>query len=295
MGDFLREKIEPNCDLSIVSAYFTIYAYGALEQELASIDRMRFLFGEPRFIKSLDPERTDKKSFKIEDEGLTLANRLNQKRLARECAAWISEKAEIRSIKHTSLMHGKMYHVVKGGVEEAIMGSSNFTVRGLGLGQSNNNIELNLEVDSNRDRRDLKLWFEQIWSDPELVEDVREEVLRYLAQLYVNHSPEFLYYKTLYHLFERFLAEQREGGLLFENTQIVETQVWEALFEFQKDAVKGAINKINAHNGCIIADRRRRFTSSTPTYSGPSLSRSRRTTPSPTTSKTRLCRMWTSR
>jgi hypothetical protein len=254
VGDFLREKIEPNCDLSIVSAYFTIYAYGALQQELAGIDRMRFLFGEPRFIKSLDPERTDKKSFKIEDENLTLANRLNQKRLARECAAWITEKAEIRSIKHTSLMHGKMYHVVKGGVEEAIMGSSNFTVRGLGLGQFNNNIELNLEVDSNRDRRDLKLWFEQIWSDPELVEDVREEVLRYLAQLYVNHSPEFLYYKTLYHLFERFLAEQREGGLLFENTQIVETQIWEALFEFQKDAVKGAINKINAHNGCIIAD-----------------------------------------
>ena len=26
------------------------------------------------------------------------------------------------------------------------------------------------------------------------------------------------------------------------------------LFEFQKDGVKGAINKILAHNGCIIAD-----------------------------------------
>ena len=26
------------------------------------------------------------------------------------------------------------------------------------------------------------------------------------------------------------------------------------MFEFQKDGVKGAINKILAHNGCIIAD-----------------------------------------
>lgn len=254
VGDFLKDTVAPACDLSVVSAYFTIYAYGALQSELADIDRMRFLFGEPRFVQSLDPERTDKKSFKIEDEGLTLANRLNQKRLARDCAAWITEKAEIRSVRHTSLMHGKMYHISRNGIEDAILGSSNFTVRGLGLGQANNNIELNLEVDSNRDRRDLKLWFEQIWNDPELVEDVREEVLRYLAQLFVNHSPEFLYYKTLYHLFERFLAEQREGGLLFEKTQIVETQIWGALFEFQKDAVKGAINKINAHNGCIIAD-----------------------------------------
>jgi SNF2 family DNA or RNA helicase len=49
-------------------------------------------------------------------------------------------------------------------------------------------------------------------------------------------------------------GESQREGLLFENTQIVETEIWRTLFEFQKDAVKGAINKINAHNGCIIAD-----------------------------------------
>lgn len=254
VGEFLRQKIRPGSNLSVVSAYFTIYAFGALQRELGEIEGMRFLFGEPRFIKSLDPERTDKKAFKIEDEGLELANRLSQKRLAKECADWIASKAEIRSIRHTSLMHGKMYHVSHMGTEDAILGSSNFTVRGLGLSSSNSNIELNLEVDSNRDRRDLKAWFEEIWHNPDLVEDVRAEVLHYLEQLYVNHSPEFLYFKTLYHLFERFLESQKEEGLLFENTQIVETQIWNALFEFQKDAVKGAINKIRAHNGCIIAD-----------------------------------------
>jgi hypothetical protein len=52
-----------------------------------------------------------------------------------------------------------MYHIANGPVEEAILGSSNFTVRGLGLGLDHNNIELNLEVDSTRDRRDLKAWF----------------------------------------------------------------------------------------------------------------------------------------
>ena len=65
-----------------------------------------------------------------------------------------------------------MYHIANGAVEEAILGSSNFTVRGLGLGSSNNNIELNLEVDSTRDRRDLKAWFDELWNDSALVEDV---------------------------------------------------------------------------------------------------------------------------
>jgi len=37
-----------------------------------------------------------------------------------------------------------MYHIACAGVEEAIIGSSNFTVRGLGLAPAHNNIELNL-------------------------------------------------------------------------------------------------------------------------------------------------------
>jgi len=254
LGDFLRDKIGIGSSLSVVSAYFTIYAFDALKHELGSIGGMRFLFGEPRFIRSMDPERTDKKAFKIEDEGLQLANRLEQKRVALDCAQWIADKAEIRSVRQTNLLHGKMYHMSLNGIEDAILGSSNFTVRGLGLGQLNNNIELNLEVDSNRDRRDLRAWFDEIWNSPGMVEDVKPEVLGYLAQLYANNAPEFIYFKTLYHIFEKFLSEQELGGLLFENTQIVETQIWRALFEFQKDGVKGAINKINAHNGCIIAD-----------------------------------------
>ena len=251
---FLRDKIRDGSELSVVSAYFTIYAWDAFQSELSKIDHMRFLFGEPRFIRRLDPDRTDKKSFKIEDEGLQLANRLEQKRVARECAAWISAKAEIRSVHQACLLHGKMYHIAHSGIEDAILGSSNFTVHGLGLSTANNNIELNLEVDSNRDRRDLKAWFEEIWDNPAMVEDVKQEVLGYLEQLYVNHSPEFIYFKTLFHVFERYLAGQHAGGLLFERTQIVESEIWKKLFEFQKDAVKGAINKINAHSGCIIAD-----------------------------------------
>ena len=58
VGDFLKEKIREKSVLSIVSAYFTIYAFESLKSQLTSIDNLQFLFGEPRFIKSLDPDRT---------------------------------------------------------------------------------------------------------------------------------------------------------------------------------------------------------------------------------------------
>ncbi|MCC7067236.1 MAG: DEAD/DEAH box helicase family protein [Burkholderiales bacterium] len=239
--------------LSVVSAYFTIYAYDALSSQLDQIEHLNFLFGEPRFIASLDPEKTDKKAFKIEDEGLELANRLQQKEIARRCAGWLRDKVDIRSVRQANLLHGKLYHIDDGRREHALLGSSNFTRRGLGLSDTPN-IELNLIVDGDRDRADLKQWFDEIWGDEKLVADVKADVLRYLEQLYVDHAPEFVYFKTLYHVFERFLSGQEADAALFDQTAIIDTDIWKALFDFQKDGVKGAIHKINQHNGCILAD-----------------------------------------
>jgi SNF2 family DNA or RNA helicase len=254
VGDFLREKIRDGSQLSVVSAYFTIYAYDALRTWLHRIDHLNFLFGEPSFLGRLDPNKTQNKSFFIDAEGLELTNKLQQKRVARECAQWIQGKVDIRTIKHSNLLHGKMYRVANGAVEEAILGSSNFTVRGLGLGNGDSNIELNLIVDSNRDRLELKQWFDELWSNPALVEDVKGEVLDYLKQLYEDVAPEFIYFKTLFHIFERFLGETGKTDAELGQTSLFETEIWQALFEFQKDGAKGAINKILRHNGCILAD-----------------------------------------
>ena len=83
-------------------------------------NRVDFLFGEPRFEKSLDPDRTDKKACKIEDEKLARGNRLQQKCLARECADWITDKVAIRSVKQPNLLHGKLYHLDDDGRKTAL-------------------------------------------------------------------------------------------------------------------------------------------------------------------------------
>ncbi len=256
VGAFLLEKIQDGSKLSFVSAYFTIYAYAAMREKLESVDSVRFLFGEPRFVSNLDPEKTDKKAFDIEDASLQLANRLQQRETAADCADWIRSKVDIRSVRYPGFLHGKLYHIEGGnGVQDALLGSSNFTVGGLGLGKGQrNNIELNLEVDGNRDRQDLLRWFNEVWEDQDVVSDVKAEVLAYLEQLYTNHAPDFIYFKTLYHIFEDYLREAEQGGLLDAKTGIYDSAVWNMLYDFQKDGVKGAINKILKHNGCIIAD-----------------------------------------
>jgi hypothetical protein len=254
VGEFLSDKIESGSRLSIVSAYFTIYAYDALKQALDRIDHLQFLFGEPSFVGRVDPRRTERKSFVIEADGLELAMKLQQKRVARECADWIRQKVDIRTIRQANLLHGKMYHVATGGVEDAILGSSNFTVAGLGLGASGNNIELNLVVDSNRDRAELKQWFAEIWNDGVLTKDVKADVLRYLGKLHANQSPQFIYYLTLFHLFRDYLDGTRDLEDDLRRVALPDTRVWQTLFSFQKDGAKAAINKILNYNGCILAD-----------------------------------------
>ena len=252
--DFHADALVADSDASFCSAFFTIHAYAELQKQLDGLKHLRFLFGEPAFIKKMD-EKTAQQNFHITDENIALTRNLRQQSIARECAEFLRQKAEIRSIVKPNFLHGKLYHITQpNGVQKALLGSSNFTVNGLGAG-TRHNIELNLVVDSDRERRELLEWFNEIWNDKTgLVEDVKDRVLAYLELLYKENSPEFIYFKTLFHIFEEFIKEQQEHGLFEENTDFFQTRIWNTLYPFQQDGVRGAINKIMKHNGCIIAD-----------------------------------------
>lgn len=212
---------------------------------------MRFLFGEPQFINTLDPNRDSAPAFKIENDELRLTERLEQSRIARECANWIKHKVEVRSIRYPGFLHGKMYHIQQGDYVQAVLGSSNFTTRGLGLSEPKN-IELNFRITDQLDQEDLKAWFDQVWNDEKLVADVKTEVLKYLERLYVPHSPQFIYFKTLFHLFDGFEADQQVA--LKQSQHLFESEIWQTLFEFQQHGAQAAIRKLQKHGGCILAD-----------------------------------------
>ena len=52
--EFIRERALAESKLSVVSAYFTTSAYDLLRSTLDNVAHMRFLFGEPRFLKDAD-------------------------------------------------------------------------------------------------------------------------------------------------------------------------------------------------------------------------------------------------
>ena len=134
VGDFLRDSIKPGSSLSVVSAYFTIYAYEALRDVLESAGQMRFLYGEPTAVGTPDPGGDEHKSFRLnEDGGIGLNRVLAQKPLARACAVWIERQVEIRTVRRANFLHGKLYHVASENDGAALVGSSNFTRRGLGF------------------------------------------------------------------------------------------------------------------------------------------------------------------
>ncbi len=253
VANFLKDKIQDGASLSFVSAYFTINAFNALRDSLTEIDNLRFLFGEPDVVGGMDPSKTESKAFRLTEEGLGLRNELSQSETAKACAEWIEEKVKIKSVRKSNFLHGKMYYIENGNSEDAIIGSSNFTVRGLGLSGKASNIELNLEVDSKSDCADLKTWFDSLWESDQ-VKDVTNEVLRNLANAYRDKDPEFIYYKTLYHLFEDFLKDTTDTEFAKENPKFQETEIWQKLFAFQKHGVQACIQKLKAYNGCIIAD-----------------------------------------
>ena len=255
MGDVLEEKIDAGAELSFVSAYFTIYAFAALRGALEAAGKMRFLYGDPQGVGAVDPSGDAAKAFQLTaDSGIALRSALAQKPLARACAAWIRKQVDIRTIAQSNFLHGKLYRIAHAdGGSTAIVGSSNFTRRGLGLGVAPN-IELNVEVTVPEEREALGRWFDALWQEESLTRDAKQEVLAALERLGRAYAPEFVYYKTLFHVFEDWLAERGEREGLLHDVHLYDTEIWKELYEFQRDGATSAINRLLRHNGCIVAD-----------------------------------------
>lgn len=96
--------------------------------------------------------------------------------------------------------------------------------------------------------------FDQIWNDPSKLEDVTDAICNHIESVYQENSPERIYFLILYNIFSNFLEEINEDVLPNDRTGYQESLVWKKLFNFQKDASVGIINKLETYNGCILAD-----------------------------------------
>ncbi len=254
VADFLCEHLSDADVYRLVSAYFTIYGYEALESELRDVKEVRFLFGNPASVGELDPGEKDPKSYDFTEDGLSPHHVLQQKYLARRCEEWVRRRGvRIRSIGRSNFLHGKMHLTESSIGGAAVVGSSNFTKRGLGCDQGAN-VEINLSVSDSAIREELRTWFDDLWTDTKLTRNVKRDVLNALNRIGKDHSPELIYYKTLYQLFRDDIDAREARDRNIEDTNLYKTAIWNALYNFQKDGVKSVITRLQRHNGCILAD-----------------------------------------
>jgi hypothetical protein len=252
--------------LKIAASCFSIYAFEALKAELTKVDSLQFIFTAPTFVPTevTDRLRKERREFFIpkarRESGLygtefeiQLRNKLTQRAVARECAAWIRKKAKFKSNTSKAPMQQFM-HVDSSADGVAYMPISGFTAVDLGYqkGDAVSNFVTKFD-DPNHSQMYLQL-FNQIWVDPEKVKDVTDAICDHIESVYKENSPERIYFMMLYNIFQDFLEDIDEDVLPNDLTGYQDSLVWNKLFNFQKDAATGIINKLETYNGCILAD-----------------------------------------
>jgi len=249
VGDVLKESIHSGSKLSIISAYFTIYAFSELKTELSKINELKLLLSSTEYKDNLLSNTT----LSGEKAEIKFRNSLTQEKVAKECADWIKSKVQVKEATSKGLIPFNIYHVQNEDHAMAMQGSSNLSSVGLGYTNSST-LHLNTLTKEPSATKDLLDTFNNIWQDDDLVTDVTTEVLTKLEEIYENKSPEFIYFLTLYNVFKDFIGELDEEKIIRTKTGFKNTLVWNKLYNFQKDGVLGAIDKLEKHNGCIIAD-----------------------------------------
>ena len=257
LRDDLAVEIRKGSKLSIAASCFSIYAFQELKKELQGIDELRFIFTSPTF--TTEKAKKEKREFYIPrlnrerslygtEFEIKLRNELTQKAIAKECAEWIRQKVTFKSNVTNEHMMGfinlddKNYMPING-----------FTTVDLGCERGNNAYNMVQKTEVPFSTAYIEL-FESIWNDNTKLQEVTDEIIDNITAAYNENSPDFIYFVTLYNIFNEFLEDVSEDNLPNEATGFKESKIWSMLYNFQKDAVLAIISKLEQYNGCILAD-----------------------------------------
>lgn len=257
LKDDLSDTIKKGSKISIAAACFSIYAFQELKNQLKNIDELRFIFTSPTFIT--EKAKKEKREFYIprlnrekslygNEFEVRLKNELNQKSIAKECAEWIKSKVKFKS----NITNENMMGFIN-------VDNTNYTpINGLttvDLGcERGNNAYCMIQKNGLPFSKAYIDLFNELWNDSKKLEDVTQQVIENISTAYNENSPNFIYFITLYNIFNEFLEDISDDVLPNEATGFKESKIWSMLYNFQKDAVIAIINKLEKYNGCILAD-----------------------------------------
>ena len=265
-GDDLKLTLSSDSRLKIAASCFSIYAFEALKDELEKIESLEFIFTSPTFIakNSLDklhkerrefhiPKAEREKSFYGSEFEIQLKNKLTQKAIAKECADWIQRKSTFKS--NITDLPMQQFACVEGiPSDAAFVPLSGFTAVDLGYQKGNAVSSFVNKFEEPEQTKNYMELFSLVWNDEEKLEDVTQRLVDHISTVYKENSPESIYFFMLYNIFNEFLEDLNEDFLPNDLTGYKNSQIWTKMFNFQRDAAIGIINKLEKFNGCILAD-----------------------------------------
>lgn len=257
LKDDMTSTLRSGSKVAIAASCFSIYAFQELKEQLSDIYELRFIFTSPSFVT----EKADKqkREFYIprlnrerdlygSEFEIKLRNELSLKAVAKECAEWIRQKACFKSNRTNAGMPS--FATVD---DTTYMPLGGFTTVELGCERGNSLAIAINKMEAPFSQQYLQI-FNQIWNDGDKLQVVTEEVLDNITNAYKENSPEFIYFVTLYNIFNEFLEDISEDVLPNEATGFKSSVIWNKLYNFQRDAALAIINKLEKFNGCILAD-----------------------------------------
>ena len=242
-----------NADVYILNDKLTLSVFAVLEQSLKNVRHIYLIIrGKPQLPRDevarefeMNPNDTLYNEYDIVEK-----NELTHFAKAKTMHDFISKNVEIRRLSPRANV----------GLNILII-DDDFMITGttsleLNDRRSEQRIDFNSVISGDMDKSQIirfKNEFERIWLSEQITYDFKDELLSSLAYVYKEHSPEFAYYFTLNQLYGDKIDESVQR---FErdNVGFKDSVIWNMLFDFQKEAVRYAIEKINRYNGCIIAD-----------------------------------------
>ncbi|WP_003544104.1 helicase-related protein [Desulfotomaculum nigrificans] len=249
-------KVRKGRKINIINDKLTLSVFGELSKNLKNVERINFIIRNTAYVPA---GRELPREFEIRQNDTDLffnsydiiqKNKLQHLAKAKSMYEFIQKHVNVRKAKEPGKITGNIIMIDD---EIAIHGTSSLEVSRKTKRGELAPIHFNSAVTEKAQLEHFQRLFNIIWNNNDYTEDYKMQLLESLNYVYKDYSPEFLYYFTLKELF----GSQLDSGVeRFERdkTGFKKSVIWNSLYDFQKDAVVSAIQKINKYNGCIIAD-----------------------------------------
>lgn len=237
--DELKSSISKDSCIHISCNYFTSFA-------LFEILDLLLVAKEVKFLITPSQDQLDLFKFLQDNSEASLNFALNRKYKVKKGIEAIQNKIEIRK---GSLANQNIVLVENPNISMVFaLTPMNLDSVSLGTVASDNPLFINAFEDTNSQYLG---YFKQAWNNSN--EHLNDFIQLHLEKGVKNYTPESIYKYSIREIFQYSTIDERADERL-QKVGFKDSKIWSLLYNFQKDAVIGAIEKIETYGGCIIAD-----------------------------------------